>query len=519
MSYRPEIIERIASAENLPSLPSVAVEVLRLMQQEVSAAQIAAVIQHDPALTLRLLRLVNSSLFGRPRKTSSLQQAVVVLGMRTVKVMVLGFSLVDSMRENRAAGTFDYTGYWRRSLTTAVASRLLAEQTRNGIAEEAFVAGLLCDIGMLAAYHCARDLYEPVLERQACTGEALQTCEFAVLGASHETITAELLTLWGLPQTLCCATRTHHAALRDICCRENCELCFVRVIRAATHISELFCNQDPAGGLEALRQDLVNYLPIADVALQEVLQALDRHVRETASLFSVNVGQTRRYQDIQAEAMTQLTRLSLSAELERAEIAQREQAARRQVEELHDENTRLSRQATTDALTGIANRAMFQERLEQECARASGGRDCLGLLLLDADRFKQLNDTFGHQTGDEVLRQIGECLRSTCGSDALPARYGGEEFAVILPDTTEWRLRQFAEQLRLAIQRLRIPAKKTNLTITISIGGVQMRQAGPNAGPARLVELADRALYAAKAGGRNRVVMHGEAGALAGAPS
>ncbi len=103
------IIERIRSADNLPSLPSVAFQVLQLTRSDdASLADIARVIQQDPAITFKILRVVNSSLFGVARKVSSLQQAVVVLGLRTVKIMVLSFSLIDTFKDSNT-GNFDYT--------------------------------------------------------------------------------------------------------------------------------------------------------------------------------------------------------------------------------------------------------------------------------------------------------------------------------------------------------------------------------------------------------------------------
>ena len=115
------IIDKIRKADNLPSLPTVAMEVLRMTQvEDVSAADIALVVQQDPALTGKILKVVNSSLFGMPREISSVQQAMVVLGLRTVKVMVLSFSLVDSMN-TKTAGGLDLESFWRRSLTASAA--------------------------------------------------------------------------------------------------------------------------------------------------------------------------------------------------------------------------------------------------------------------------------------------------------------------------------------------------------------------------------------------------------------
>ena len=112
------IMDRILASSNLPSVPFVALKVLELTQQEdTSIDDIAAVIQKDPALTAKLLRTANSPLFGLVKKVASIRQATVILGLRTVKVMALSFSLVDALRKAQD-GAFDYPRYWRRSLTS-----------------------------------------------------------------------------------------------------------------------------------------------------------------------------------------------------------------------------------------------------------------------------------------------------------------------------------------------------------------------------------------------------------------
>src|SRR5205814_1189645 len=119
-------------------------------------------------------------------------------------------------------------------------------------------------------------------------------------------------------------------------------------------------------------------------------------------------------------------------ELERSQTAQREQTARREVEVLSDCNARLTHEASTDALTGVANRGALDARLREFCNAARNSGETPGLLLLDVDRFKRLNDTCGHPSGDEALRQIGACLKQLAGDALFAARYGGEEFAIVV---------------------------------------------------------------------------------------
>jgi two-component system, cell cycle response regulator len=500
------ILDKIRSAENLPSLPTVAIQVLQMTHaDDLSVADIARVIQNDPALTSKILRVVNSSLFGMSRKISSLQQAMVVLGLRTVKVMVLSFSLVDSMNKKRSRG-FDYQMYWRRSLTTAVIARLLADRLHKNLADEAFVAGLLCDIGMLAAVQCAGDLYAPVVAQYKKTKQTPQHVEQEILGLTHEDITGALMDHWGLPEELTEAARAHHQKVGGNGTGLSTRSPLPRVLQAASALSDIFVADTYAGHLEHARNEIVQRLPIAGPMLDAVLDEIDTHVKETASLFDLNIGQTLSYAEIQMAAMTQLTRLSMAAELERAQTAERERLAHRQVEELNCQNRELTQKATTDALTGIANRAALDRRLVEDTQNCKAHRMPIGVLLMDLDRFKKLNDAFGHQTGDEALRMVGGALKQLETETQFPARYGGEEFAMVVVNATVRELRALAEQIRLTVTRLRVPHGDRFIPITMSLGVAHMNPDDPGLEPRELVKRADHCLYEAKNSGRNRVV-------------
>lgn len=155
--------------------------------------------------------------------------------------------------------------------------------------------------------------------------------------------------------------------------------------------------------------------------------------------------------------------------------------------------------AATDALTGIPNRAYFDEFV-QLLGRGRRANDGLGILMLDLDHFKALNDRYGHVTGDRVLRAIGEVLRSAVRTDDVPARYGGEEFVVVLRRATDQTAAEIAERVRRAVRSLDRAELGVEEPVTVSVGvavGV--------AGAAALVERADAALYRAKRRGRDRI--------------
>jgi diguanylate cyclase (GGDEF)-like protein len=174
----------------------------------------------------------------------------------------------------------------------------------------------------------------------------------------------------------------------------------------------------------------------------------------------------------------------------------------RALRELATKNELLERLALTDPLTRLANRRAFEESLATEVARTGRHGKHLSLLFLDLDRFKDVNDTYGHVTGDEVLAGFADLLRRFGRRGDLAARIGGEEFAVLLPHTTKANAMIVAERIRRAVEET--PFGRARVAVTVSIGVAELPEEGEMQ-ESSFVELADGALYRAKAGGRNRV--------------
>ncbi|MGY3145931.1 diguanylate cyclase (GGDEF)-like protein [Bradyrhizobium sp. USDA 3397] len=176
--------------------------------------------------------------------------------------------------------------------------------------------------------------------------------------------------------------------------------------------------------------------------------------------------------------------------------------------------TRLETLAIEDSLTGLANRRRFDERLKEEWARAYRDRSSLALLMIDVDHFKAYNDEYGHPAGDACLRLIAKIIAAEAQrAGDLAARYGGEEFAMLMPNIDAAGCARVGERIRIAIHEAGLAHSSNQAAgcVTASLGGAACRPAFERtAGVAALVEAADRALYAAKAAGRNRLVMSGE---------
>ena len=181
--------------------------------------------------------------------------------------------------------------------------------------------------------------------------------------------------------------------------------------------------------------------------------------------------------------------------------------------QLEEANTKLQQLSELDPLTAIANRRRFEETLAREWRRATRDELPLSLIMIDIDYFKDFNDAYGHQLGDECLRRVaGEIREAITRPGDLVARYGGEEFAAILPSTPSRGAIAVAELLRVRVERMGTRHEKSpSGVVTISLGVATMTP-GEAFAPETLVAAADGALYSAKRAGRNRVE-------TAGAPS
>ena len=497
------IEEKVLSADNLPTLPVVAIKVLQLTQRpDVSAEAIAEVIQNDPALSAKLLKLANSSMFGMPKKIASLRQATVMLGLRTVKVMVLSFSVMDCFK-GKVGGDFDFEKYWRRSLSMAVGARLLADVASDSRRDEAFVGGLLADIGMMAAVRCAPQEYALVSQAYAQRTLPIQQIEQEHLGITHATISGRLLTHWGLPEMLCRAVAAHHGQNFDAL--EGRTRMLGGVLWSAAMIADLFCGDADSQDLDTIKKRCVELTGISPADLEGVLQTLDSHVNETALSFSLDIGRTVSYEDLRGQAMAQLAALSVDAELGRMEASRREESTRAALEQLSDQADALRQQANTDALTGIANRQAFTTRLSGAIQYAHQTKGNLGLIMMDLDRFKKVNDAHGHQAGDQALRLVGACLGKTSEGPIITARYGGEEFAIIVADASASAVRDLAESIRRSIERRSFEYNGQTIRVTASLGAVHVSFAHEQVCAREIIERADECLYQAKQNGRNRV--------------
>ncbi len=214
--------------------------------------------------------------------------------------------------------------------------------------------------------------------------------------------------------------------------------------------------------------------------------------------------------NLNADALKLLTQSLLSKtkhmQSTNQQLEERLDAARDAMSALQNDLDEVRRDAMTDSLTDIANRKCFDKQLELLITKAQAQDGTLCLVMLDIDHFKNFNDTYGHQTGDQVLRLVAMTLRTNIKGADLAARYGGEEFALILPGITLKDAVRLSDKIRKAIHAKELLKRSTNEKLGRITASFGVSALAPNDTPSSLIERADKALYAAKRNGRNRVV-------------
>jgi len=482
------VLQKIIENPRLPSLPTTAMQIIALCRRaDVSGGDIAAVITRDPALSLKVLKTVNSGYYGLSHRIATIRHALGLLGLDTVKTLALGFSLVHVLRDLEGEA-YDPTPIWRRSLLAAVCARDVAARRSLADPEEAFLAALLQDLGVLALIQALGAGYVALLKRAGDGLVDLYQLEQRYLPFDHTQVGEALALRWNLPPNLAAPIRHHEEPPTDVPGAPPSVYAVAVGNRAAL---ACLCRESRAA-LDAYFAATRDWLGMEPEAARDLLEQGIAAGSEMADLFDLPADGSFDANDLLAEANDVMLELSLRSQ---------QDASR-----LRREAVQLEARACRDALTGVFNRGHFDEFLLHEFRRAAETEGALSLILLDIDWFKRINDEHGHQAGDRVLSGLARLLLQAAPSDSLVARYGGEEFAIVLPGRGWRAATDLAEEVRAKLQRTPFPLEDgRQLSVTASFGAAGYARVPRGRTPESLIDAADRALYAAKAQGRDRV--------------
>ena len=474
-----------------------ALRVIKLaVDPEASVADIGEAVTSDPALSLRVLALVNSAAFMLNHKVSDIPRAVGLLGARGLKNIALSLVVADM-----APPTEEGRLLLANSARRAAAARAIGAALGARHLDEYFTAGLLLDIGLLASGADDLAWAASVADRPAAHRVVI---ERAAGRTSHPESGANVARDYSLPDTTIEAIAHHH----DETPPED-------GLAKACWLAERFAGVFEGGDLVAAKRKALEdaaSIGIDNAASEQILEELPTAVADSAAALDRDLGQQPGIQDLIEDANRSLVSLNQHYELLVRQLQQLVDEKEELEEQLRAANKRLAEEAATDPLTQLPNKRALESALARDLARAARSGESLSMIVLDIDHFKRFNDDYGHSTGDEVLRSTGHLLKQCMRTGDYPARYGGEEFVVVLPSTDIAGAQIAAERIRVALEAMRLPDPNIP-SVTGSFGVATVQGGDCEKRALELFETADRALYAAKEGGRNRVCVAFESAA------
>ena len=491
----------------LPTMPTVVNELLSISEwEDVDFREVADIISKDVSLTAKVLRVVNSAFYGFSREITTISQALVVLGVRATRSLTLSFSIL-SVSPRKKTSQFDYPGFWMRSLNTATAARELALVVGLHTEEEAFLAGLLQDIGVMVLAHAVPRLYARTLGKARDKLAPSLEVEREQLGTDHVEVARLLFDKWNLPAPLRIPVLYHHVPENADSADEQ-TLLSIRIQYLAGRLAEwLYAGDGDGELLEEVNEIAARYFDMGPKELEALMCRVDRRVEETAGVFEITTPRPASYANLLQKANLALGEIASEQERLVKELEAAKEEAQKLSEQLRIANNKLLDEARKDALTDVPNRRTFQMFLEQELERCARYSHPIALLFIDIDNFKAVNDQYGHLEGDAALRQFANILKHEVRAADIVARYGGEEFVAALVETCESDAKLVAERIRRSIEKtsIQLNAGRPPASLTASVGVAVWEPPQKLISAEALIEKADRALYQAKRAGKNCV--------------
>lgn len=619
-------IDQLNIRDSLPSPKGVALALLQICSNEnISIHEITRLIQTDPTLSYRLIYRANLTKITS-RQISSVSDAIVHLGIQSVKQLAMGFSLIDQHQQGNCKA-FNYHQFWSHSLLMAIASEAFGKVIRISVREELFTCGLLARIGCLALATIYPEKYSEILEIED-TRHVLIEKERLHLETDHNSLTAAMLIDAGFAMELVEPVYYHEEPMESGFFQDSRSYQLTELLHLAKHLADIAISTQAENfeqtselmllakkiGFETesfadMIQDIIDtwknwntLLKISNTTLpafrtiSETIEQFSGSNQSASSLrvlvveddsasrqlieeilsntlghtiFSAENGQqglslgletmpdvvitdwimpimdglelTRALRATdwgQNIYIIMLTGIESEEKLARAfetgvddyiikpinirtfrarlraawhykrlqDSCQKNQLQLKQfTAELATSNRRLEQAAHTDILTGLPNRRAGMEALSRAWSIASRSHQHIAAVLIDIDNFKRINDSHGHAAGDTVLKAVAASIQNTARKGDFFCRIGGEEFLIICQDkkTDMHSTAVFAERLRKKIGSEPIDIHDQTAAVTISIGIALKEDYMQNED--QLTKAADKALYAAKNAGRNRI--------------
>ncbi len=457
--------------------------------------ELASTIEKDQGLAAKVLRTVNSSFYSVRTKCSTISKALVLLGLGPVKTLSLGFSLVSAVADSDDQA-FDYKAYWRRGLYSGVAAKCLAEGAGLKCAEEAFLGGLLQDVGMVAMRRALGKQYLDLLAETNGDHRKLVKLELDTFEIQHPEIGAMLAKRWKLPDELVLPVKYHE---RPTAAPKECtEL--VRCVGLGNIAHDALTDADPTDAMRKLYTRCEEWLAMKPGRVDEVMRRIGQAVREMSTLFSLDTGSATDVDEVLRKAEAQLAAISKSGERSAAPAGS-------------GLETLLKDSGEFDPLTGVLGRKGFDGALRQAFASAKRDNEAASLVEVSIDGLKGISSPASPEAADDVVVGVATLMKKHFEPvGGLVCRLTPEIFAAVMPGSSGAEALAVSEEFRQAVLRARQTwgqpsdgGASTTANIGVSIGlSAREGQSSMFEKPEQMVVAAAHAVQSARAAGGNR---------------
>jgi diguanylate cyclase (GGDEF)-like protein len=480
--------EIIKKTDRLPTLPGIALKLIEAVRrEEPTIEEITKLISSDPPLSAEILKCINSPFYSLKTKVTSVNHAVNMLGLKTVKNLALSFSLVNNFQPE-GPFSFDYKSFWKDSLIGAISARSLAANVRPDLSEDSFYLGLMHNLGILTLVRCLPKQYSLVIKEMQTSGCSYHEAEDIVLGFNHMTVGKCLIQSWGLPELFYLPIGYHHQPEKMSTESSEIEI-LTKILHLSTLFIDLFNDSDKCFALSLIELHARNYKFYDKLKIDEIGQKIHEYTQQIFPFFEISVKDNDHYTELIESARKEI--INLAADLMNKVVQQK-----REIQSLRE-------QIIQDVMTPLINYQYFHELLDQEIYRSRRYKFPLSIIIADIDDLKSINDTIGSPAGDFVIKTLADCLRKELRQSDHIARYGGDEFGIILPETSSEGGLKAAERLSKAIRALNIVYNKKTISCTLSFGVASLLP-DQEVSKDGFIKMAEKALSLAKANGKNQ---------------
>ena len=512
----------VKRARRLYTLPAVAMQVVELTNQPtIDAKALKECMENDPALTTKVLRVVNSPLYGLSGQVTDLNQALALLGTKPLKLLVLGFSLPQELLAGLPAQVLGR--YWRKTVIKAVAAREIAEALWKAPGDEAFIAALLQDLGMLALIQDLGEPYIRFLDRVFGECDDLSEHERRTLGFDHVTLTSRLLDEWGLPRSLVDAV-AQPFEISTLLHLPKAAQALPQILHLVDLFAEFLIQQRPRL-LDGILEAGGAYCGLTMDQIEAVITQLETKVPQLADILSLQLPEDASYTAILLQAYAQINDVAEAGTHELPNLKTDDgttdnAALLGAIEQLASQPDPLATAATagpatvvdarldqvTMGLTALASTCwpdllQLVEAAVYSCRQA---RCACSLILLEVDHADSFMLRQGPQRAAQSLRRLQATIEARLDRDGRVVQCDDYRFAVLLEDCERQDSVELARQF-VEVVRRRENAAAGSIAFSLSAGVATLSIPSKNFPSEELVEAAERCLNGVKLCGGDSV--------------